>query len=69
MMTLHYVSLQVEQLEDPVLPVTEIVKRCPAKQLMVIYKIPKFSTADELLQQIAESRGKLKKGGVVDVQV
>ncbi|KAK9814574.1 hypothetical protein WJX72_008095 [[Myrmecia] bisecta] len=59
--------VKVERLEDPVLPVTEIVKRCPAKQLMMTYKIPAFKGADEFLQLIASARGKLKKGGSVDV--
>ena len=30
---------QVEKLEDPVLPVTEIVSKCPAEQLMALYKV------------------------------
>ena len=60
--------LQIEKLEDAVLPVTEIVKRCPAKQLMGIYKVPGFEGTDQLLQHIALARGKLKKGGSVDVQ-
>ena len=29
----------MEQLEDPALPVAEIVRRCPAKQLMALYKV------------------------------
>lgn len=60
--------LQVEKLDDAVLPVSEIVKRCPAKQLMSIYKIAGFSSTDEFLQRIAQARGKLKKGGTSDLQ-
>lgn len=60
--------MQIEKLADAVLPVSEIVKRCPAKQLMAIYKIPNFDTTDQFLQHIALVRGKLKKGGTVDVQ-
>lgn len=59
---------QVEKIEDAVLPVSEIVRRCPAKQLMSIYKVAGFSTADEFLQHIANARGKLKKGGTADLQ-
>lgn len=61
-------AAQVEKLADAVLPVSEIVKRCPAKQLMSIYKIASFSTTDEFLQHIAQHRGKLKKGGTSDLQ-
>lgn len=61
--------LQVEQLDDPVLPVGEIVRRCPAKQLMALYKVAAFEGAEQFLQHVAHARGKLKKGGTVDVQV
>ena len=60
--------VQIEKLQDAVLPVSEIVKRCPAKQLMAIYKVPNFDTTDQFLQHIALVRGKLKKGGTVDMQ-
>ena len=61
-------SMQIEKLEDAVLPVSEIVKRCPDKQLMTIYKVPAFESTDQFLQHVALVRGKLKKGGTVDVQ-
>ncbi|KAK2076812.1 hypothetical protein QBZ16_005038 [Prototheca wickerhamii] len=61
--------VKVEQLDDPVLPVVELVRRCPKKQLTMIYNIGTFNDADEFLQLIATSRGKLKKGGRVDVEV
>ena len=41
---------QVEKLEDPVLPIAEIVAKCPAQQLMAQYRIPAFADADEFLQ-------------------
>lgn len=61
-------SLQIEKLQDAVLPVSEIVKRCPAKQLMGVYKVPAFESTDQFLHHIALARGKLKKGGTVDFQ-
>ncbi|KAL3143308.1 hypothetical protein ABBQ38_002148 [Trebouxia sp. C0009 RCD-2024] len=60
--------VKIEKLQDAVLPVSEIVKRCPAKQLMGIYKVPAFDSTDQFLHHIALARGKLKKGGTVDVQ-
>ncbi|KDD77192.1 hypothetical protein H632_c1p3 [Helicosporidium sp. ATCC 50920] len=60
--------VKVEQLDDPVLPVTEIVKRCPRAQLMQIYSVPRFDSAADFLQLIGGRRGKLKKGGTVDVE-
>lgn len=46
----------------------EILKRCPAKLLVTLYKLPSFDSADDFLQKVATVRGKLKKGGVVDVE-
>lgn len=60
-------ALKVESLDDPVLPVTEIVRRCPKKQLMVIYKVPSFTDTEEFLAHVASARGKLRQGGTVDI--
>jgi len=57
---------KIEKLADPVTPVKEILRLCPAEKLMSIYKIPKFGNVDEFLMNVANVRGKLKKGGVVD---
>lgn len=35
--------------------------------LVTIYKVPTFDSVDEFLQNVATVRGKLKKGGIVDV--
>lgn len=45
----------------------EILKLCPAKTLVMLYKIPSFDSVDEFLQNVATARGKLKKGGIIDV--
>nr|KJB10125.1 hypothetical protein B456_001G186200 [Gossypium raimondii] len=59
---------RIEKLDDPVGPVKDILKRCPERLLVTIYKIPGFQSVDEFLQNIATVRGKLKKGGIVDVE-
>ena len=59
--------VKVETLEDPTLPISEICKRCPQKQLMSLYRIPAYDSVDEFLIQVAGVRGKLKRGGTVDV--
>lgn len=59
---------RIEKLEDPVGPVKEILKLCPSKLLVTMYKIPSFDTVDDFLQKVATVRGKLKKGGLVDVE-
>ena len=59
--------VKIESLEDPALPITEILKRCPQKQLMKLYRIPNYDGVDEFLVHVATVRGKLKRGGTVDV--
>lgn len=59
---------RIEKLEDPVGPVKEILKLCPAKLLVTMYKVPSFDAVDDFLQKVATVRGKLKKGGIVDVE-
>ncbi|KAK4747187.1 hypothetical protein SAY87_026224 [Trapa incisa] len=59
---------RIEKLEDPIAPVKEILKLCPAKVLIALYKLPSFDSVDDFLQKVATVRGKLKKGGIVDVE-
>ncbi|KAE8662363.1 Guanine nucleotide-binding protein-like NSN1 [Hibiscus syriacus] len=59
---------RIEKLDDPAGPVNEIFKLCPERLLVTIYKIPGFQSVDEFLQNVATVRGKLKKGGIVDVE-
>ena len=60
---------QVEQVADPALPVAEIVRRCPARQLMALYRVPAYADADVFLRHVAAARGKLRKGGTTDTAV
>lgn len=48
--------------------VKEILKLCPARVLVALYKLPSFDSVDDFLQKVATVRGKLKKGGIVDVE-
>ncbi|KAK9282154.1 hypothetical protein L1049_005066 [Liquidambar formosana] len=59
---------RIEKLDDPIGPVKEILKLCPAKLLVTLYKLPTFDSVDDFLQKVATVRGKLKKGGIVDVE-
>uniref|UniRef100_A0A5B7ARJ1 CP-type G domain-containing protein n=1 Tax=Davidia involucrata TaxID=16924 RepID=A0A5B7ARJ1_DAVIN len=59
---------RIEKLDDPIGPVKEILKLCPAKMLVTLYKLTSFDSVDDFLQKMATVRGKLKKGGVVDVE-
>lgn len=59
---------RIEKLSDPVVPVKEILNLCPAETLVSLYKLPNFDSVDDFLQKVATVRGKLKKGGIVDVE-
>ena len=59
--------VKVERLADPIAPVCEILRRCPAQQLMLMYKTSKFEDVDDFLRQVGRIQGKLKKGGVPDM--
>ncbi|KAJ4850984.1 Guanine nucleotide-binding protein-like nsn1 [Turnera subulata] len=59
---------RIEKLDDPISPVKEILNRCPGKLLVTLYKIPEFDSVDDFLQKVATVRGRLKKGGIVDVE-
>ncbi|CAN0892200.1 Guanine nucleotide-binding protein-like NSN1 [Linum grandiflorum] len=58
---------RIEKLDDPVTPVKEILNRCPERLMVTLYKIPSFEGVDDFLQKLATVRGRLKKGGIVDV--
>ncbi|CAA0381624.1 unnamed protein product [Arabidopsis thaliana] len=58
---------RIEKLDDPVSPVKEILKLCPTEMLVTLYKIPSFEAVDDFLYKVATVRGKLKKGGLVDI--
>ncbi|KAK9756797.1 hypothetical protein RND81_01G122100 [Saponaria officinalis] len=59
---------RIEKLEDVIGPVKEIFKLSPAEVLVKIFKITSFHTVDDFLHKVATARGKLKKGGIVDVE-
>jgi nuclear GTP-binding protein len=56
--------VHVETLADVMTPVQAIVERCPAPYLMQLYCIPKFKEAAGFLTLVAKATGKLKRGGV-----
>jgi nuclear GTP-binding protein len=59
---------RIEKMEDVINPVKEILTLCPHEKLLSLYKMPSFTSVDDFLQKLATLRGKLKKGGIVDVE-
>eukprot|EP00607_Mallomonas_marina_P008563 CAMPEP_0182418226 /NCGR_PEP_ID=MMETSP1167-20130531/2713_1 /TAXON_ID=2988 /ORGANISM="Mallomonas Sp, Strain CCMP3275" /LENGTH=527 /DNA_ID=CAMNT_0024592343 /DNA_START=69 /DNA_END=1652 /DNA_ORIENTATION=- len=61
--------VNVESLEDLLTPIQAILERCPSQYLMQLYSIPKFNLSDctAFLALVARATGKLKKGGVPNI--
>ncbi|XP_028410839.1 guanine nucleotide-binding protein-like 3 homolog [Dendronephthya gigantea] len=59
--------VKIESLRDLVTPVETILKRCNKKQVMEKYRIPDYDDTQQFLCELAKKMGKLKKGGVPDV--
>lgn len=62
--------VNVDEMLDVISPIEAILQRCPANYLMQVYAIPKFQQNDTLgfLSLIARSQGKLKKGGIPNIE-
>ena len=58
--------VNVEELEDVYTPIQAILEKCPQPYLMQLYSISKFKAQDStaFLALVARSTGKLKKGGI-----
>uniref|UniRef100_A0A0K0DV02 Guanine nucleotide-binding protein-like 3 homolog n=1 Tax=Strongyloides stercoralis TaxID=6248 RepID=A0A0K0DV02_STRER len=59
-------AVSVENVKDPELAVTGILRRCSLDVLMIHYKIPEFSTPIQFLDLIARRIGRIGKGGITD---
>ncbi|XP_078683797.1 guanine nucleotide-binding protein-like 3 homolog [Branchiostoma floridae x Branchiostoma belcheri] len=59
--------LKVENIADVVTPVDAILRRCNKQQIMLHYGVPDYANVHEFLALLAKRQGKLKKGGVPDV--
>ncbi|KAI8050884.1 P-loop containing nucleoside triphosphate hydrolase protein [Syncephalis plumigaleata] len=60
--------VKLELLDDPISPVETVISRCDRQQLMMLYGLPVFNSTQEFLVLLAQQRGKLKKGGVADLE-
>ena len=61
--------VKLDAVIDPVPAFQEIVRRCDKMKLMTLYKTARFGTDQEFLQLVARARGKMKKGGVLDLEM
>jgi len=59
--------IKFEQIEDPLLPVEAILRRCSRENLMELYKIGTFANATQFLSNVAIRRGRVRQGGVGNI--
>lgn len=59
--------IKIEDIEDPVTPVGAILSKCNHDLICEKYCVPEFETTEEFLQMLCRKLGKIKKGGVPDI--
>lgn len=60
--------IKVNDVVDPMGPMEMILKKCNKDDVLKLYKIADFDSVHEFLCNVAMSRGKLKKGGIPDLE-
>jgi nuclear GTP-binding protein len=61
-------TVNAADVKDPITPISEILNRISKEQALKLYKIADFKNATQFLVNIAQMRGKFKKGGVADIE-
>jgi len=60
-------AVRVDQVDGQI-AVNSVLERCDSNVLMQVYQIAEFSNTEEFLFLVAKKSGKLKKGGVPDLE-
>ncbi|KAL4442313.1 hypothetical protein ABPG74_005654 [Tetrahymena malaccensis] len=58
-----------DQIEDPIVPVEEILKKVSKNDMLLLYKIADFKNTTEFLCNLALAKGKIKKGGAPNLDM
>eukprot|EP00055_Hartaetosiga_balthica_P012330 m.59552 g.59552 ORF g.59552 m.59552 type:complete len:502 (-) comp7911_c0_seq7:2235-3740(-) len=59
--------VRMDALENPVSVIDRLLHRCDVSQIMEFYGLPSFDSTTEFLQLLAKRLGKLKKGGIPNI--
>ncbi|CEQ39166.1 SPOSA6832_00668 [Sporobolomyces salmonicolor] len=59
--------IKAEDVRDPKGPVEIILQRCKTEHLQMLYNIPAFTGVTGFLLEVARGKGRLRKGGVPDL--
>ena len=60
-------AVRVETLSDPISPVDALLNRVNRQDLQLFYRLPAFKDVNEFLALLAKRFGKMKKGGLLDI--
>ncbi|KAJ3215926.1 Guanine nucleotide-binding protein-like 3 [Dinochytrium kinnereticum] len=60
--------VKVELVEDPVGAVDFLLSKCKMEQLVALFDVPYCSTSRDFLIHLSRKRGKLRKGGIPDLE-
>ena len=61
-------ALKVENVLDPVTPVTAILERCERQYMQLLYNVAAYENPAQFLNYVAMGMGKLKKGGIPNAE-
>ncbi|GAA5973738.1 hypothetical protein JCM11641_005109 [Rhodosporidiobolus odoratus] len=59
--------MKAEEVNDPKAPVEAILARCKREHLQMLYNIAYFDSVTSFLLEVARAKGRLRKGGVPDL--
>lgn len=61
-------AVSLSKLEDPISVVEQLLSKVPIESLVPLYHIRRVSTCHDFLIEVAAKKGKLKKGGIADLE-
>lgn len=61
-------AVRVESLSDPISPVEALLSRVNRQDIQLFYRLPAFKDVNDFLALLAKRFGKLKKGGLLDIE-
>lgn len=60
-------AVNVHTIADPLTPATAVLQRADKRQMMLLYNLPEYDTPEEFFLALSASRGKVRKGGIPDI--
>lgn len=58
----------MEELNDPIRPVTALLERVEREDVLDLYQIEEYQSVEQMLALVARRRGFLKQGGIANIE-